>query len=239
MQGAHPAYIANSRQVHPQSEASESGSNHSDDNSLENQNEKRNVLEDTDDESPNTKNYSKSRLTSRGPTLPTRAARKVKIQTLLQMPEVDQPYLEKSTTVPPRQSFIPYLQAFNDTLVSKTMYFCKHGMQLRIPQLQKFPLNFATITSFNVIWRYHHGLNLSKPRMKSDIMMTILGKIPYHLNQHMHTTSKGTTTCEIFLLSSSFLATQAVTDINELRSVYTSLFKAVHDFRVKKKDESF
>ena len=71
-----PAYIANSRQVHPQSEASESGSNHSDDNSLENQNEKRNMLEDTDDESPNMKNYSKSRLTSRGPTLPTRAARK-------------------------------------------------------------------------------------------------------------------------------------------------------------------
>jgi hypothetical protein len=124
----------------------------------------------------------------------------IKIQTLLQVPEVYQPFLEKSTHVLPRQSFIPYLQAFNNTLLSQKMYFGKHEMPLRIPQLQKFPLNLATITSFNAIWRYYHELNLSKPRMKSDIMMTILARIPYHLNQHMHTTSKVTTTCDIFLL---------------------------------------
>ena len=108
---------------------------------------------------------------------------KIKIQTLLQMLEVDQPFLEKSTHVPLRQSFIPYLQAFNDTLFSQKMYFGKQKMPLRIPQLQKFPLNFATIISFNAIWRYYHGLNLSKPRMKSDSMMTILVRISYHLNQ--------------------------------------------------------
>jgi hypothetical protein len=36
-----------------------------------------------------------------------------------------------------------------------------------------------------------------------------------------------------------FLATEAVTDIIELRDVYTSLFKAVYEFRFKNQNESF
>ena len=84
-----PAYIARSRQFNPQSEASESGSNHSDDNSHENQNEKTISLEKNDDKSPNTKKYSKSTTQPRKRKLPIHAARKNKIQTLLQMLEVD------------------------------------------------------------------------------------------------------------------------------------------------------
>ncbi len=44
-----PAFIEISRQFNPQSETSETGSYHSDDNSNENQNEKTISLEDTDD----------------------------------------------------------------------------------------------------------------------------------------------------------------------------------------------
>ncbi len=39
--------------------------------------------------------------------------------------------------------------------------------------------------------------------------------------------------------SSMFLATEAVTDNIELRHVYTSLFKAVYELRVKEQNESF
>jgi hypothetical protein len=71
-----PAYIEISRQFNPQPEASETGSDHSDNNSHENQNEKTISLDDTDDDSPNAKNYSKMTEEPRGRKLPICAARK-------------------------------------------------------------------------------------------------------------------------------------------------------------------
>ncbi len=69
--------------------------------------------------------------------------------------------------------------------------------------------------------------------------MTILARIVNHLNQHMYTNIEDEDYLRHLSPSSMFLATEAVTDIVELRYVYTSLFKAVHEFCVKKQNESF
>jgi hypothetical protein len=117
-----PAYIEISRQFNPQLEASENGSDHSDDNSHKKQNEKTIYLDDSDDNSPNAEKYSTTTEQPRGRKLPIIAARKNQ--------GLDPPTNARSGTIFLRQvnTFCPVHLSFHIYKLSTTHYLPKRSI---------------------------------------------------------------------------------------------------------------